>query len=276
LINNAGTAHIGEVGSVEAIARAKGEIFSGLDPVGVAAINRDDASAEYWRSLVVDRRIVDFGLAEKADVSARYELSDVGSLVTVRTPDAQFPVSLQVPGLHNVKNALAAATAAFVLGVPCDQIAAGLHLYSGIAGRLQRMALPGGDVILDDSYNANLESAQAALSVLGAESGQKILVMGDMGELGAAAGTVHADIGGFAKRAGVDRLFALGTESVETVRNFGSGATHYSDVDELISDLRSALNGSTTVLVKGSRFMRMERVVKALTGDLVPQSGETS
>lgn len=276
LINNAGTAHIGEVGSVEAIARAKGEIFSGLDPDGVAAINCDDASAEYWRSLVVDRRIVDFGLAEKADVSARYELSDVGSLVTVRTPDAQFPVSLQVPGLHNVKNALAAATAAFVLGVPCDQIAAGLHLYSGIAGRLQRMALPGGDVILDDSYNANLESAQAALSVLGAESGQKILVMGDMGELGAAAGTVHADIGGFAKRAGVDRLFALGTLSVETVRNFGSGATHYSDVDELISDLRSTLDGSTSVLVKGSRFMRMERVVKALTGDLVPQSGEMS
>lgn len=276
LINNAGTAHIGEVGSVEAIARAKGEIFLGLAPDGVAVINGDDASADFWRSLVVDRRIVDFGLAGKANVSARYELSGAGSLVTIRTPDAQFPVRLQVPGLHNVKNALAAASAAFVLGVPFNAIAAGLHLYTGVAGRLQRLTLPGGDVILDDSYNANLESAQAALSVLGTESGQKILVMGDMGELGAAAGAVHAEIGEFARRAGVDRLFALGKLSMETVRNFGDGATHYSDVDELITDLRSALNRSTTVLVKGSRFMRMERVVKALTGDVVLESGGKS
>jgi UDP-N-acetylmuramoyl-tripeptide--D-alanyl-D-alanine ligase len=276
LINNAGTAHIGEVGSVEAIARAKGEIFSGLDLGGVAVINGDDASAEYWRSLLADRRIVDFGLAEKAQVSARYELSDLGSLLTIRTPDAQFPARLQVPGLHNVKNALAAATVAFVLGVPYDKIAAGLHLYTGVAGRLQRMALPGGDVILDDSYNANLESAQAALSVLGTASGQRIFVIGDMGELGAAAGAMHADIGEFARRAGVDRLFALGKLTVETVRKFGDGATHYSGIDELIADLRLALDGTSTVLVKGSRFMRMERVVTSLTGELVPESGGKS
>lgn len=276
LINNAGTAHIGEVGSVEAIARAKGEIFSGLDLEGVAVINGDDASAEYWRSLLADRRIVDFGLAEKAQVSARYELSDLGSLLTIRTPDAQFPARLQVPGLHNVKNALAAATVAFVLGVPSDKIAAGLHLYTGVAGRLQRMTLSGGDVILDDSYNANLESAQAALSVLGTASGQRIFVIGDMGELGAAAGAMHADIGEFARRAGVDRLFALGKLTVETVRKFGDGATHYSGIDELIADLRLALDGTSTVLVKGSRFMRMERVVTSLTGELVPESGGKS
>jgi len=273
LINNAGTAHIGEVGSVEAIARAKGEIFAGLDFSGVAVINGDDASAGYWRSLVADRRIVDFGLTRKADVTARYELSDVGSLITFRTPDAEFPVTLGVPGLHNVKNALAAAAAAFVLGVPSGMIAAGLHRYVGVAGRLQRMTLAGGDVILDDSYNANLESAQAALSVLGTSSGQKILVMGDMGELGEAAATMHADIGGIARRSGVDRLLAMGTLSAETVRAFGAGATHYSDLGELISDLSAALDGTTTVLIKGSRFMRMERVVKALAGDPVPELG---
>ncbi len=276
LINNAGTAHIGETGSVEAIARAKGEVFAGLDFSGVAVINGDDASADYWRSLVADRRIVDFGITRKALVSARYELSDAGSLVTFRTADAEFPVTLQVPGLHNVKNALAAVTAAFVLNVPSEKIAAGLHVYMGVVGRLQRITLPGGDVLFDDSYNANLESAQAALSVLGTCSGKKILVMGDMGELGDAAATMHADIGGFARRSGVDRLFALGKLSAETVRTFGDGATHYSDPGELITDLRSALNGSTTVLVKGSRFMRMERVVKALTGDLVPESGGKS
>ena len=276
LINNAGTAHIGEVGSVEAIARAKGEIFAGLDFSGIAVINGDDASADYWRSLVADRRIVDFGITRKAQVSARYELSESGSLVTFRTPDAEFPVTLQVAGLHNVKNALAATTAAYVLGVPSDKIAAGLHKYIGVKGRLQRMALPGGDVLLDDSYNANLESAQAALSVLGANSGQKILVMGDMGELGDAAATMHADIGRLARRSGVDRLFALGKLSEETVRAFGDGATHYSDLGELVTTLRSALDGSTTVLVKGSRFMRMERVVQALTADMMPETGRTS
>jgi UDP-N-acetylmuramoyl-tripeptide--D-alanyl-D-alanine ligase len=276
LINNAGTAHIGEVGSVEAIARAKGEIFSGLHYSGVAVINSDDASADYWRSLVADRRVVDFGLTGKSQVSARYELSEVGSLVTFRTVDAEFAVTLQVPGLHNVKNALAATTAAFVLGVPSERIAAGLCIYKGFVGRLQRMTLPSGDVILNDSYNANLESVQAALSVLGTSRGRRLLVLGDMGELGDAAGTMHADIGAYARRSGVDRLFALGKLSRQTVCAFGNGATHYTDVDELISDLRLAMDGTTTVLVKGSRFMRMERVVEALTGDLVPESGGMS
>ena len=270
LINNAGTAHIGEVGSVEAIARAKGEIFGGLDSSGVAIINADDASADYWRSVANDRRIVDFGLTRHALVSARYELSGAGSLVTLRTPDGEFPVTLQVPGLHNVKNALAAATAAFVLGIAPENIAAGLHSHAAIAGRLVYRPLNSGDVVIDDSYNANPESAQAALSVLGASRGQKILVLGDMGELGDTASSLHAELGGFARRAGVDRLYGLGALSAEAVRAFGEGGSHFSDLAELLQTLRSALDGSTTVLVKGSRFMRMERVVNALIGETVP------
>ncbi len=270
LINNAGTAHIGEVGSVEAIARAKGEIFLGLDSSGVAIINADDAFADYWHSVAGDRRIVDFGLTRHALVSARYELSGAGSLITLRTPDGEFPVTLQVPGLHNVKNALAAATAAFVLGVAPEKIAAGLHLHTSIAGRLVYRPLHSGDVIIDDSYNANPESTQAALSVLGASEGQKILVLGDMGELGDTAASLHAELGGFARRAGVDRLFGLGKLSAEAVRAFGEGGSHFSEVADLLQTLRSVLDGSTTVLVKGSRFMRMERVVNALIGEVVP------
>ena len=274
LINNAGTAHIGEVGSVEAIARAKGEIFDGLDSSGVAIINADDAFADYWRSIAGDRNIVDFGLTRHALVSARYELSSAGSLITIRTPDGEFPVTLQVPGLHNVKNALAAATAAFVLGVPSEKIAAGLHIHIGVAGRLNYRPLNSGDVVIDDSYNANPESAQAALSVLGASKGQKILVLGDMGELGDSAASLHAELGGFARRAGVDRLLGLGKLSAEAVRAFGEGGSHFSDIAALLQALCSALDGSTTVLVKGSRSMRMERVVKALIGEAVPAADD--
>lgn len=269
LVNNAGTAHIGEVGSVEAIARAKGEIFSGLDASGVAIINADDAFADYWRSLVTDKKIVDYGLARSASVSARYELSETGSLVTLRMPDMEFAVTLQVPGIHNVKNALAAATAAYVLGIPAQNIAEGLHIYMGVAGRLKPHRLLSGDVVIDDTYNANPESAQAALSVLGASRGQKVFVLGDMGELGDAAASIHAELGEFARRAGADRLLGLGMMSSEAVRTFGEGGTHYDNVEPLVSALRSLLDGSTTVLVKGSRFMRMERVVKALTDENV-------
>jgi UDP-N-acetylmuramoyl-tripeptide--D-alanyl-D-alanine ligase len=269
LVNNAGTAHIGEVGSMEAIARAKGEIFAGLDVSGVALINADDAFADYWRSLVADRKIVDFGLARTASVSARYELSETGSLVTLRTPETQFAVTLQVPGIHNVKNALAAATAAYVLGVPAEKITIGLHQYIAVDGRLKPHRLASGDIVIDDSYNANPESAHAALSVLGASRGQKIFVLGDMGELGDAAASIHAELGEFARRAGAQRLFGLGMMSSEAVRAFGEGGLHFSNVDDLVNALRPLLDGSTTVLVKGSRFMHMERVVTSLADENV-------
>jgi UDP-N-acetylmuramoyl-tripeptide--D-alanyl-D-alanine ligase len=271
-VNNAGTAHIGEVGSVEAIARAKGEIYSGLDSDGVAIINADDAYADYWRSLVSGKRIVEFGLTRHASISARYELSEAGSLITLQTPDARFPVTLHVPGLHNVKNALAAVAAASVLGIPAERIVAGLGEYRGVAGRLQRRRLASGDVLIDDTYNANPESAQAALSVLGASAGRKILVLGDMGELGDAAASMHAELGGFARRAGVDHLLALGTLSAEAVRTFGAGGAHFTELDDLLEALRRHLDGSTTVLVKGSRFMRMERVTSALAAEALATS----
>lgn len=275
LVNNAGTAHIGEVGSVEAIARAKGEIFSGLAADGVAVINADDAFADYWRGVASGRKQISFGVSRNADVSASYELTRSGSLVTLRTPESEFAATLQVPGLHNVKNALAATTVAFALRVAPETIVAGLHAYKGVPGRLQWRQLGGGDTLIDDSYNANPESARAAISVLAAQSGQKILILGDMGELGDGAAGMHADLGGFARRAGVNRLLGLGVLAADAVKSFGDGGQHFNDVDDLMHALRVHLDGSCTILVKGSRFMRMERVVRMLTGETETASGGT-
>jgi UDP-N-acetylmuramoyl-tripeptide--D-alanyl-D-alanine ligase len=266
LINNAGTAHIGEVGSLEGIARAKGEIFEGMDPQGTAILNDDDAFAEYWRGLLKGRAVVEFGLDRRAAVSARYELSETGSLMTVRTPADEFVLRLQVPGLHNVKNALAAATVCVVLRVPPRAIVEGLSGYGGVKGRMQVVRLPEGTTVIDDTYNANPDSMKAALSVLAAAPGRKIFVVGDMGELGPEETDLHADVGTFARRAGIHRVYALGEAVEATVRAFGDGAHRYPSVEALLEDLRRDISVEATVLVKGSRFMKMERVVDALTG----------
>jgi UDP-N-acetylmuramoyl-tripeptide--D-alanyl-D-alanine ligase len=264
LINNAGTAHIGEVGSTEAIARAKGEIFEGLDETGTAIINSDDAFADLWRGLAKPRRVVDFGLERRAAVTARFELVEAGSLVTIVTPKNEFVATLNVPGLHNVKNALAAATAAYALGIEPKAIASGIAICRGLKGRLQRKRLPSGATLIDDTYNANPESMKAAIAVLAAHTGRKVFVMGDMGELGDTATAMHAAIGVFARGAGVDRLFALGDVSEVAVRSFGDGGTHFATVEDLVAAIAGLLSRETALLIKGSRFMRMERVVEAL------------
>ena len=264
LINNAGTAHIGELGSIEAIARAKAEIFDGLGEAGVAIINADDAFAGFWRERLQGRRIVEYGLAHAATVTGRYELGMFASLVTLRTPQEQFVATLGIPGLHNIKNALAAAACAYALDIPSTAIAAGLAAYAGLKGRLQRKRHSSGALVIDDTYNANPESMRAAIAVLAAYPGHKFFVMGDMGELGADAEAMHASIGEFAKRSGIHEFFALGEMSVAAVRSFGASARHFSSVEELVGALSGRLQQGSIALVKGSRFMRMERVVEAL------------
>jgi UDP-N-acetylmuramoyl-tripeptide--D-alanyl-D-alanine ligase len=264
LINNAGSAHVGELGSLEAIAQAKSEIFEGLSTSGIAVINVDDRFAKQWRTVVGGRRIVEFGLDRKAEISARYELAAFASLVTFRTPGEEFVATLAIPGLHNIKNALAAVACAHALQVPVAAMASGLAAYSGVKGRLQRKRHPSGALVIDDTYNANPESMQAAIAVLVAYPGRKIFVMGDMGELGEGGSALHENLGEFARRAGVNVLFALGEASKGAVRTFGAGAKHFESVDELVAELSAQLENGVTVLVKGSRFMRMERVVEAL------------
>jgi len=274
LVTNAGAAHIGEVGSREAIARAKGEIYAGVDATGVALINADDDFAQYWRDLNRGRRVIEFGIDRRAAISAQFELSAAGSLISVSTPNSTYVARLQVPGLHNVRNALAAAAAAHALGVAPAAAAAGLAAYAGTKGRLQRKAARCSATLIDDTYNANPDSVRAAIAVLAAAGGTRVLVLGDMGELGDAGPALHRETGEEARRAGIDRLFTLGELSEAATRAFGSGARHFHELDDLCSALDRVLARDTTVLVKGSRFMRMERVVERLVnGEPQPAQG---
>ena len=265
IINNAASAHLAGLGSVEAVARAKGEILAGLPENGFAIINADDAHAPLWRKLAGTHAVIEFGMERHVAVHAHWQPQGHGAHIEVSTPQGGFSANLQVPGVHNVRNALAATGAALALHIPLPDIAAGLEKFSGVGGRLQRKAALHGAVLIDDSYNANPASLHAALKVLAQAGGRKILVLGDMGELGAAAVRLHGEIGAEARRLGVDELLALGELTTYTVHEFGAGARHFERIEDLLAALDKDMDADSTVLVKGSRFMRMERVVQHCT-----------
>lgn len=269
LINNASGAHLQGLGSVEAVAQAKGEIFNGLQHHGTAVINCDDEYAPLWRTLAGANQLLEFGLNPQADVSGTWQPHGNGLQLDVTTPQGTFTANLQVPGQHNAYNALAATAAAIALNISLDFIVSGLEIFRGVAGRLQRILAKQGAALIDDTYNANPASLRAAISVLAQATGKRVLVLGDMGELGEGAETFHAEMGGEARRSGIEKLFALGDLSRNTVREFGSGAQHFERIEDLLSELEKELDVNTTVLVKGSRFMKMERVVQfcAATGE---------
>ncbi len=277
LINNAGTAHIGEVGSRLAIAQAKGEIFEGLDGEGLAILNADDVFAPYWRDLLGAKQVVDFaldgGASTTATVTAAVNAFSPEVQMQISTRQGKVAVRVPAPGRHNAMNALAAAAVAFALQVPGEAVRAGLANYQGIKGRLQSKHGTGGATIIDDTYNANPESVKAAIDVLAQVGGQRLLVLGDLGELGALSKDLHREVGLAARSAGVERLYTLGDASAQASDAYGSGARHFREIDELVAALRSDLTATTTVLVKGSRFMRMERVVEALSEHDVATSG---
>jgi UDP-N-acetylmuramoyl-tripeptide--D-alanyl-D-alanine ligase len=267
VISNAGTAHIGEVGSRHNIAKAKGEIFSGLASNGVAVINVDDDYAEYWKSLNASRKIVTFGLNADADVSATFEEKSGVCHVQLKTKRGDADFILNTLGIHNVRNALAACAAAIALDIPIKEIAVGLSQFHAVKGRLQRKVGVNNAVVIDDTYNANPDSMKAAINVLESLSGKKILVLGDMGELGIDASQMHAEIGAYARAANIDTLYCLGELSKEAVNSFGVGAKHFTHVDLLINALLQEIKPGDSVLVKGSRFMKMERIVNAIVLD---------
>jgi UDP-N-acetylmuramoyl-tripeptide--D-alanyl-D-alanine ligase len=269
LINNAQPAHLAGLGTVEAVARAKGEIFAGLAKNGVAVINQDDPHAPLWKELAAPHRIVTFGLEHTADVSASADLHTDGSTLHLQTPAGSAQIQLQVAGVHNVKNALAATAAALAMGISLTNIVTGLEQFGGVKGRLQRKRGLAGALVIDDTYNANPASMRAAIDVLANMPGQKLLVIGDMGELGSEASAHHVLIGKKAKRAGINKLFALGELSRDAVLAFGAdgGAQHFDSPQALAAVLETYMVPGTTVLVKGSRFMQMERVVDLITSE---------
>ncbi|MDP2751800.1 MAG: Mur ligase family protein [Rhodocyclaceae bacterium] len=246
IINNAQRAHLEGLGGLEAVARAKGEIFEGLTTDGIAILNAEDSHVDLWIDMAGDKKVIPF------------------DLLTHDLP------TLALPGRHNRMNAQAAVNACLSIGVPHAEAIAVIANFTGITGRLQRRAGMNKSVILDDTYNANPDSMRAALDVLCEEPGRRLFVMGDMGETGDQAGQFHDEIGGYAKSQGVDLMFALGELSAVAVANFGTGATHFQRSSELSNALKKSLKPGDTILVKGSRFMRMERIVEAITEEHIP------
>jgi UDP-N-acetylmuramoyl-tripeptide--D-alanyl-D-alanine ligase len=272
LVNNAQRAHLEGLGSIAGVARAKGEIFEGLKQEGIAVINADDPNHDIWRELAAAHLILSFALDATADVTATVRYADEGNnaldnssnRLSLHTSLGDAEVVLQLPGRHNALNALAATAACLAANAPLDAVVNGLSAYRGAKGRLQRKAGERGALLIDDSYNANPDSMRAAIDVLSQLPGKRVFVMGDMGEVGDAGGQFHDELGGYAKSQGIDRLFCLGPQSIATAHNFGEGGQHFNRVEDLIRAVRPELDATTTVLVKGSRFMRMERVVDAL------------
>jgi UDP-N-acetylmuramoyl-tripeptide--D-alanyl-D-alanine ligase len=263
VVTNAQREHMEFMKSVEASARENAQAFGALPASGVAVVNADDGCRSIFREAAGDRRIVEFGFERGADVTGGYTLKPLESEIVLRAPDGEARATLAIPGLHNVRNALAAAACAHAAGIPVGAIARGLAAFRPYAGRLQVKRARNGGTLLDDSYNANPDSVRAAIDVLAACPAPTVLALGDMGEVGAQGPAFHREVGEYAKRRGIGALYALGEASREAATAFGDGARHF----ESPAALAAALPAAATVLVKGSRFMRMERVVAALTGE---------
>ena len=260
LVNNAQREHLEFMNSVEEVAAENASVFDALPADGVAVVNLDDPHGGYFRRRAGKRRMVDFGLAGGM-VSARYALNALTSELDIRAPAGAARAVLAIPGLHNVRNALAAAACAHAAGIGLESIAAGLTAFRPYTGRLQVRHTRTGATLIDDSYNANPDSVLAAIDVLASCPGPTVLVLGDMGEVGPRGPEFHREVGAYARTKGVSKLLALGEQARHAVDAFGAGARHFATVDAL-----SAAVGDGTILVKGSRFMRMERVVAALSG----------
>jgi UDP-N-acetylmuramoyl-tripeptide--D-alanyl-D-alanine ligase len=276
VINNAQREHQEFMKSVADVAAEHAAALNALPHDGVAAINADDDYAAFWREVVGRRNaegasisVRDFGLLAPAAISARYRAEPWGSAVEVETPAGATRFELRVPGRHSVANALAAIAGATAAGASLAAVQSALSAFRPIAGRLEAKLAMGGAAIIDDTYNANPDSARAAIAVLARAVSARWLVLGDMGELGDQGSAFHREIGEYARAAGVDRVLATGELAAHTVAAFGPGGEHFASIDALIAGLRTSLTTAgpnVTLLVKGSRFMRMERVVEALTG----------
>ncbi len=264
LVNNAQREHQEFLRSVEATARENGAAIAALPPDGVAVFPANDLCAAIWRGMAGTRRVIDFATSGFATVTADYTVTADGAELEIATPVGLIAARLAVGGLHNVHNALAAAAAALAIDIPAAAIASGLEGFTAVAGRGVRGPAAGGATLIDDSYNANPDSVRAAVDLLAAEASPRILVLGDMGEVGSRGAEYHREVGAYAKSRGIDTLLATGEAMRDACAAFGAGAEHFAAIEALIDRARQLARPGATLLIKGSRFMRMERVVAAL------------
>jgi UDP-N-acetylmuramoyl-tripeptide--D-alanyl-D-alanine ligase len=267
-VNNAQREHQEFMTSVAEVAAEHADAVASLPRGGFAVLNADDASVGVWRAAASSAGAVarTFALGGDADVTARVATRADGSTLALRTWQGAADVALAVPGEPMARNALAAATIALCAGAPLDAVVRGLEAFRPVAGRLVTMRAPSGAVVVDDTYNANPDSVRAAIDVLARVDGERRLVLGDMGEVGEHGPAYHREVGGYARERRIDRLDAVGPLAKEAAAAFGADGHWHEDVDALVRAVAPAMRAGVTVLVKGSRFMRMERVVSALTG----------
>jgi UDP-N-acetylmuramoyl-tripeptide--D-alanyl-D-alanine ligase len=269
LVNNAQREHQEFMKSVADVALEHAALVRALSDGGTAVVNADDPSADVWRAAARERpgvRIVDFALAHPAAIRLR-SAPTAADAMRITTPSGDATLIVNAPGRHNLSNALAAASAALAIDVPLPAIVAGLESFRPVAGRLATLRTVAGVTVIDDTYNANPDSVRAAIDVLAAAPKPRWLALGDMGEVGASGPQFHREVGEYARAAGIDRLLTAGAATAESAAAFGANARHFASVEALTEYLATAARGGTTILVKGSRVMRMERVVAALTGE---------
>ena len=265
LVNNAQREHQEFMRTVEAVAQENGSVLAALPPDGVAVYPGDDTYTALWQGLSQHCRSITFGLSDACDVHATYSSTGFGNNLKVTAPGGAFALTLAAAGEHNVRNALAAIACALAAGIDQQTIVRGLEAFSPVGGRLQRKQAANGALVIDDTYNANPDSMRAAIDVLAAYPAPRILVIGDMGEVGTQGREFTEEIGAYAQSRGIETVLATGELSRHLV---ASGAQHYEQFDDVLAALDKALGGNSdaTVLVKGSRFMKMERVVNHLIG----------
>ena len=272
LVNNAQREHLEFMGSVDAVAHENGAVIDALGPQGVAVFPADDEYTAVWTRKAGNRQMMTFAIDCDADVTAKANWTDLGWRVAAATPHGDVAFTLNIAGRHNVKNALAAIACCLAAGVPLDAIAKGLTAFEPVKGRSRaiQVNIQGHYLtLIDDTYNANPDSMRAAIDVLAALPGPRLLVMGDMGEVGNQGPAFHVEAARWASAQGIETLYTFGSQSALAAQAFtssGAGCSqHFENIETLNAAVMAQLLAANSVLVKGSRFMKMERVVHAIT-----------
>ncbi|MEO6351546.1 MAG: UDP-N-acetylmuramoyl-tripeptide--D-alanyl-D-alanine ligase [Oxalobacteraceae bacterium] len=275
LVNNAQREHQEFMESVEAVAKENGAVISALPANGIAVFPADDPYTALWRAYaetVGERKIMTFGFSADADVTCTYHANTFGNNLSVTAGQQRFNILLAAAGAHNVRNALAAIACTFAIGISTEAIVRGLTRFAPVSGRLQRKIARGGAIIIDDTYNANPDSVRAAIDVLAQATSPRVLVLGDMGEVGNEGRQFHEEIGEYARGCGIESVMTFGALASYTAIAFGAGAEHFDSIDALNGALEAILVPAATVLVKGSRFMKMERTVRHFVQEHIKES----